>query len=79
MLGNWERNARSGKPQVINRLNDFELSGFIEKIHHAHCLIDKSMADGEEKLLFLLLKNIHAAADDAMYRLNEIQTKKGIP
>ena len=60
---------------MINKLNDLELSGHIEKIHHTHCHIDKTMADGEEKKLFLLLKSLRDAAEDGMFRLNEIQTK----
>lgn len=61
---------------MINPLNDAELSGYIQKIHHSHCLIDKAMADGEESKLFLLLKVLGDNADDAMQRLNEL-SKKG--
>lgn len=56
---------------------DSKLSEHISKLHLSHCLIDVTVHRDQNHQLFLLLKNIRDAADDAMYRLNELQTKGG--
>jgi hypothetical protein len=53
---------------------DAKLSEHISKLHLNHCLVDVAKHRDENHRLFLLLKNIHEAADDAMHRLNELQT-----
>ena len=60
---------------MINDLNDVELSEHIQKIHHTHCFIDKLLADGESKRLFLVLKMMGDSIEAAMDRLNKIETK----
>lgn len=56
-------------------IEDAKLMEHLSKISMNHHLVGMAVHADQNHQLFLLLKNIHDAVDDAMYRLNELQTK----
>lgn len=64
---------------MINNMNDLELCEHVMKLKRNHALLNHVWAEGGNKAMFLALKNIFDAADDAMHRLNQLQTMKDAP
>ena len=60
---------------MINNLNDLELCEHISKLRRNSELLNHVWAEGGNKAMFLALKNIFDAADEAMHRLNVLETK----
>jgi hypothetical protein len=61
--------------QMINNMNDLKLCEHMSKLRRNQELLNHIWAEGGNHAMFLALKNIFDAADDAMHRLNELQTK----
>ena len=62
--------------EVINNMNDVELCEHILKIRRNFALLNHVWAEGGNNAMFLALKNIYDASDEAMFRLNQLQTKE---
>ena len=61
---------------MINNMNDIELCDHIARLKRNHDVLNHVWAQGGNHAMFLALKNIFDAADAAMHRLNQLQTKE---
>jgi len=57
--------------------DDPTLMQHLSKLSMSHHLMNMAVHADQNHQLFLLLKNIRDAADDGMFRLNQLQTKGG--
>ena len=73
-LSTWLDEHR--RREMINNMNDVELCEHILKLKRNTALLNHVWAEGGNNAMFLALKNIFDAADEAMHRLNVIQTKE---
>ena len=64
---------------TINRMNDPELCEQIRKIHKTDGAIDIMLRENLEHPLFMNLRMMRDAIDNAMHRMNELQPKQKVP
>ena len=64
---------------TINRMNDPELCEQIRKIHKADGAIDMMLRENLEHPLFMNLRMMRDAIDNAMHRMNQLQPKQKVP